>query len=82
MKIFPYSVFHRITFSRYAVKTVRHMRSPTQESEEEFFPLFQKMKNEITLKGDTLSHLDFNLAPKDVLLNCSDGQVGLFFVVH
>ena len=64
------------------MKTVRHMRSPTQNSEEEFFPLFQKMKNEITLKGDTLSHLDFNLAPKDVLLNCSDGQVGLFFVVH
>ena len=36
---------------------------------------FQKMKNEITLKGDALSQLDFNLAPQDIVLNCSDGQV-------
>ena len=33
------------------------------------------MKNEITLKGDTLLHLDFNLAPQDIVLICSDGQV-------
>ena len=37
------------------------------------------MKNEITLKGDTLSQLDFNLTPQDIVLNCSDGQVWWFF---
>ena len=33
------------------------------------------MKNGITLRGDTSSQLDFNLAPQDIVLNCSDGQV-------
>ena len=36
---------------------------------------FQKMKNEITLKGETLSQLECKLAPQDIVLNCSDGQV-------
>ena len=41
---------------------------------------FQKMKNDITLRGDTSSQLDFNLAPQDIVLNCSDGQVKSMFV--
>ena len=41
---------------------------------------FQKMKNDITLRGDTSSQLDFNLAPQDIVLNCSDGQVRSIFV--
>ena len=41
---------------------------------------FQKMKNDITLRGDTSSQLDFNLAPQDIVLNCFDGQVRSIFV--
>ena len=43
---------------------------------------FQKMENGksdilngMTLKGDILLKLDFNSAPQDIVLNCSDGQV-------
>ena len=76
-------VFPRIIFSHKAMRALRHTRFP--EAESKLWPkrgwgIFQKMKNDITLRGDTSSQLDFNLAPQDIVLNCSDGQVRSIFV--
>ena len=60
-------------FAATALVRIRIKASAQFQSWKKVF--FQKMKNEITLKGDTLSQLDFNLTPQDIVLNCSDGQV-------
>ena len=68
---------NQITFYRTAVNVLRQLRLQTGKSKlwlrRDLFS--RKMKHKVTLKGDTFSHLDFNLASQDIVFKCLDGQV-------